>query len=121
MDNRESMFPDRRAIRELLSGRYSVSLLLRTPPPPSPLRPLSRLSRLYGLPCSVAFAPGGGGLLQLLSASLSPCRRYHPAGVECRLRQPALLGAAFTLSLWVRPPGLFTFGATCAFACAAAR
>src|SRR5215469_669035 len=42
----------------LLDGHCSVSLLLRTPPPPSPLRPLSRGHRLYDLPCSAAFAGG---------------------------------------------------------------
>jgi hypothetical protein len=82
----------------LLGGHYSASLLLRTPPPPSPLRPTSRVHRLYGLPCSAAFAAGGGGLLQLLGASLSPCCRYHPAGVECRVSQSTTLDAAFTLS-----------------------
>jgi hypothetical protein len=44
--------------------------------------------RLYDLPCSAAFATGGGGLLQLLSASSSPCCRYHPAEVE-KSRRPA--------------------------------
>src|SRR6476660_8337439 len=49
-----------------LSGHYSASSLLRTQPPPSRLRPTSRFRRLYGLPCSDDFAPGRGGLLQLL-------------------------------------------------------
>src|ERR1700716_2973068 len=46
----------------LLRGHYSASLLLRTQPPPSRLRPTSRFRRLYGLPCSDDFAPGRGGL-----------------------------------------------------------
>ena len=46
---------------------------------------------------------------------------YHPAGVENRVSQPTTLDAAFTLQFRARPPGLFTFGATCAFACATAR
>src|ERR1700693_2574153 len=83
----------------LLRGRCSASLLLRTPPPPSPLRSLSRVLRLYGLPCSAAFATGGGGLLQLLNASLSPCCRYHPAEVENRVSQSSMLHAAFALSV----------------------
>src|SRR5246127_5023881 len=62
-----------------LHGRYSPSTLLRTRPPPSRLRPISRLSRLYDLPCSGDFAPGRGGLLQLLGVSLPPCCRFHPA------------------------------------------
>ena len=40
------------------AGHYPASSLLRTPPPPSPLRPLSRDHRLYGLPCSAAFCGG---------------------------------------------------------------
>ena len=36
------------------------------------------VSRLYGLPCSADFSPGRGGFLQLLSTSLSPCRRLPP-------------------------------------------
>jgi hypothetical protein len=58
-----------------LRGHYPASQLLRTRPTPSRLRPLSRCPRLYGLPCSADFATGRGGSLQLLSASLSPCRR----------------------------------------------
>src|SRR3954466_16062966 len=56
----------------LLHGRYSASSLIRTYPPPSRLRPISRLCRLYDLPCSVDFSPGRGGLLQLLGMSLPP-------------------------------------------------
>jgi hypothetical protein len=96
----------------LLGGHYSASSLVRTPPPPSPLRPTSRVLRLYGLPCSGVFAPGGGGLLQLRSASLSPCCRYHPAGVEYRASQPTTLHAAFTLRKRARPPVLPPFGAS---------
>ena len=66
----------------LLRGRYSASQLLRTHPPPSRRRSISRLSRLYDLPCSGDFAPGRGGLLQLLGMSLSPCCRFHPAEVQ---------------------------------------
>src|SRR5271166_3746931 len=66
----------------LLHGYYSASPLLRTRPPPSRLRSTSRLCRLYDLPCSGDFAPGRGGLLQLLGMSLSPCCRFHPAEVK---------------------------------------
>src|SRR5207244_6251971 len=68
-----------------LHGHYSPSSLLRTQPPPSRLRPTSRFRRLYGLPCSDDFAPGRGGLLQLLGMSLSPCCRSHPPKVSSRL------------------------------------
>ena len=66
----------------MLRGRYSASQLLRTHPPPSRRRSISRLSRLYDLPCSGDFAPVRGGLLQLLGMSLSPCCRFHPAEVQ---------------------------------------
>ena len=82
----------------LLHGHYSASPLLRTRPPPSRLRSTSRLRRLYDLPCSGDFAPGRGGLLQLLGMSLPPCCRFHPAevreprrsdfGSPCCLRPP---------------------------------
>ena len=57
-----------------------------THPPPSRRRSISRLSRLYDLPCSGDFSPGRGRLLQLLGMSLSPCCRFHPAEVmvPCR-------------------------------------
>ena len=87
----------------LLRGHYSASSLLRTHPPPSRRRSISRLSRLYDLPCSGDFSPGRGGLLQLLGMSLSPCCRFHPAeikmphrsdfGIPCCLR-PSVAGSA---------------------------
>ena len=87
----------------LLRGRYSASSLIRTLPPPSRRRSISRLSRLYDLPCSGDFSPGRGGLLQLLGMSLSPCCRFHPAevvvpcrsdfGTPCCLR-PTVAGSA---------------------------
>ena len=79
----------------LLHGRYPVSTLLRTQPPPSRLRPTSRGHRLYELPCSNDFSMGRGRLLQLLSVSLSPCCPYHPAGVDRRISQIATNNAAF--------------------------
>jgi hypothetical protein len=80
----------------LLHGHYPASALLRTPPPPSRLQPLSQGPWLYGLPCSDIFMPGRGGLLQLLSVSLSSCGRSHPAGVDRRVSQTATSHAAFT-------------------------
>ena len=65
----------------LLGRHYSASSLIRTHPPPSRLRSISRLSRLYDLPCSDDFSSGRGGLLQLLGMSLPPCCRFHPAEV----------------------------------------
>src|SRR5215471_8686585 len=77
-----------------LHGSYSASSLLRTQPPASRLRPLSRRDRLYDLPCSADFSMGRGGLLQLLSMSLSPCCRIPPRRGEVaasfRFRLPML-------------------------------
>src|SRR5580698_4336124 len=87
----------------LLRGHCSASSLIRTHPPPSRLRSISRLRRLYDLPCSGDFSPGRGRLLQLLGLSLSPCCRFHPAevmvpcrsdfGTPCCLR-PTVAGSA---------------------------
>src|SRR6202048_1462514 len=68
--------------------------------------------RLYGLPCSDDFAPGRGGLLQLLSMSLSPCCRFHPAEVNIRIGQSSAAHAAFALRLKARPSGILIFEAT---------
>ena len=95
-----------------LRGRYSASPLVRTHPPPSRLRPTSRVRRLYGLPCSGDFAPGRGGLLQLLGMSLSPCCRFHPAKVSSRVGQISAVHVAFALPLRARPLEILTFEAT---------
>src|SRR5271166_3373123 len=95
-----------------LHRHCSASLLLRTHPPPSRLRPPSRFSRLYGLPCSGNFSPGRGGLLQLLSMSLSPCCRFHPAEVTSRIGQCSAGHSAFAPTWEARPSGIRTFEAT---------
>src|SRR6478736_7495948 len=95
-----------------LHGHYSASSLVRTHPPPSRLRPTSRFRRLYGLPCSDDFAPGRGGLLQLLGMSLSPCCRFHPAEMSSRVGQCSAAHAAFALWMRVRLPDLVLFEAT---------
>ena len=104
-----------------LRGHCSASSLLRTRPPPSRRRSISRLSRLYDLPCSSDFSPGRGGLLQLLGMSLSPCCRFHPAeikmphrsdfGIPCCLR-PSFAGSA---------PGFICFRGHFAFTLITAR
>ena len=76
------------------------------------LRPTSRGCRLYGLPCSGDFSPGRGGFLQLLSMSLSPCCRFHPAKVSSRVGQISAVHVAFALRLQARPSGTLTFEAT---------
>ncbi len=104
-----------------LHGRYPASPLLRTQPPPSRLRPISRCLRLYGLPGSTDFSMGRGRFLQLLGMPLSPCRPYHPAGVTCRDSQVATAHIAFARRQRARPPELQIFGATSGFTCVAAR
>ena len=96
----------------MLHSRYAASLLIRTHPPPSRLRPISRFSRLYGLPCSDDFAPGRGGFLQLLGMSLSPCCRFYPAEVNSRISQSSAAHIAFAIPLVARPSVIFTFEAT---------
>src|SRR6516164_608666 len=96
-----------------LRGSYSASSLLRTHPPPSRLRSTSRLGRLYDLPCSGDFAPGRGGLRQLLGMSSSPCCRFHPAEVACRIGQISAPHSAFALRKWARPSDLAFRGHIC--------
>ncbi len=88
-----------------LHGHYPASSLLRARPPPSRLRPTSRVCRLYGLPGSADFATGRGGFLQLLDMSWSPCCRSHPAGEVRRASQLATNPAAFAPNPRARPPG----------------
>src|SRR6516225_937681 len=95
-----------------LHGHYSASSLVRTHPPPSRLRPTSQCRRLYGLPCSGDFSSGRGGFLQLLSMSLSPCCRFHPAEVNSRIGQSSASHSAFALRMQARPSGILTFEAT---------
>jgi hypothetical protein len=60
----------------------------------------------YTVPCSADFAAGRGGLLQLLSASLSSCCRYYPARVSHRISQIAACHAALAPLSRARPLGL---------------
>ena len=68
-------------------GRFPPPALPGFPGTTSPSATLSPVSRFPGAAgytaylCSADFSTGRGGLLQLLSASSSPYRRYHPAGV----------------------------------------
>ena len=89
-----------------LHDHYAASQLLPAPPPPSRLPPFSWVHQLYGFLASAIFMTGRGGLLQLLDVSLSPCCPYHPAGVSCRLGQPAPCHAAFAPNERARPPDL---------------
>src|SRR4029077_6740027 len=79
----------------LLHRHCSASSLIRTHPPPSRLRSISRLSRLYDLPCSGDFSPGRRGFLQLLGVSLPPCCRFHPA--EAKVPHRSDFGAPYCL------------------------
>jgi hypothetical protein len=66
----------------LLLRHYSDSSLLQAHPPPSCHSPISQRLLVIGSVFSGNFLPGQVGLLQLLSMSLLPCCRYHPAGIE---------------------------------------
>jgi hypothetical protein len=74
-----------------LQRHYPPSSLLRTPPPPSRFRSLSRVHRLYDLPGSIDFAMARGRLLQLLDLpcvtvlSLPPRRSVLRHRSECRM------------------------------------
>jgi hypothetical protein len=61
------------------------------------LEPLEKLARRF---------------LQLLSMSLSPCCRFHPAEVSIRIGQSSAAHAAFALRLKARPSGILIFEAT---------
>jgi hypothetical protein len=103
-----------------LPGHSPASSLLRTPPSPSRLRLISRWTGYTTSLASADFAAGRGGSLPLLSVSLSPCCRSHPAGVVRRVSQAATAHAAFTFPVAGSASGAITFGATYAFACATA-
>jgi len=96
-----------------LPGHCPSSSLLRTHPPPSRRPSLSRWKPVIGRTCSSDFSLGRGGFLQLLDMPLPPCCPYHPAGVSCRLGQPASGHAAFAPKQRARPPESFFFEATC--------
>ena len=49
---------------------------------------------------------GLGGFLQLLSMSLSPCCRFHPAEVSSRVSQSSAVHSAFAIRLQARPSEL---------------
>src|ERR1700730_537095 len=98
-------------------GSFAPRTLLRFAATMNPSATLSSSANFPGspviwLPCSADFSTGRGGLLQLLSMSLSSCCRYRPARVSCRISQIATIHAAFTPRLGVRPLGLFTFEVT---------
>src|SRR5207247_10275159 len=82
-----------------LHGHYPASALLRTHPSPSRLRLISRWTGYPTYLASADFAAGRGGLLQLLSVSLSPCCRSHPAEVVRRVSQSATAHAAFAFTV----------------------
>ena len=86
-----------------LRGHYPASPLLRASPPPFRLRSLSRLHRLYDLPCSADFSAGRRRFLQLLDMPLPSCCPYHPAEVTRRVCQSAPCHAAFARPQRARP------------------
>ncbi len=77
--------PTGQSARAGLSPARSSTSFTAPPQPPSRRSPFSRFAG-YTVPCSVDFATGRGGLLQLLSASLPSCCRCNPARVVLPLR-----------------------------------
>ena len=76
--------------------------------------PLPGVSGYTAYFATADFAAGREGLLQLCVTSLSPCCRFHPAGVTYRLSQITVRHALFALALRARPPEQ-CFGATSVF------
>jgi hypothetical protein len=104
-------------------AQRALPRVLATTGPSSTLSPSVDFlgDQLYDLPSSVDFSTGRGGLLQLLDAFLSSCRRFHPAGASVRASQHAAARAAFALTVAGSASGAITFGATCAFTFVTAR
>ena len=96
-------------------------LATKTHPPPSRLRSISRFSRLYDLPCSGDFAPGRGGLRQLLGMPLLPCCRFHPAEVEMPHRSDFGTPCCLHPTVAGSPSDPLTFEATSTFTVVTAR
>src|SRR5205807_10157097 len=83
-------------------GPFAPRTLLRVLATPDPAATLSSsadfpVSPVIRPTLPADFAPGRGGLLQLLSMSLSPSRRFHPAEVNSRIGQCSAAHAAFAL------------------------
>ena len=103
-----------------LHRHYPASSLLRTPPPPSHLRSISR-----GSGYTTYLAPPFSRWDEEGFSSCLACPRPHAvaptppewSAASARVRRPMLPSPS---RLQARPPGLLTFGATCAFACATA-
>src|ERR1700694_1238614 len=73
-------------------GSFAPRTLLRFVATMNPSETFSSSTDFLGapvirLPCSADFATGRGGFLQLLSASLPSCCRFHPARVNRRFSQ----------------------------------
>src|SRR5262245_9537707 len=78
-----------------LHEHYPASSLLRTRPPPSRRRTISRDHRLYTRPDSADFAARRGGFLQLLDAVCHRAVAPSPAGACRRVSQTATASVAF--------------------------
>src|SRR6266700_7985978 len=83
-------------------GSFAPRTLLRFATTMTPSETLSPSTGFLGapvirLPCSADFATGRGGFLQLLSASLPSCCRFHPARVDRRFSQvrPSMLPSPY--------------------------
>src|SRR5215211_39183 len=103
-----------------LHGHYPASALLRPPPPPSHLQSISR-----GTGYTTYLAPLVSQWDEEGFSSCSACPCFHAvaptppewSAASASVRRPMLPSPS---RLQARPLGLFTFGATDAFACATA-
>ena len=104
-----------------LHGHYPASSLLRAHPPPSRLRPTSRVAGYTAYPAPPLSRRDEEGFS---SCSACPCHRAvattppERVAASVRLRRSVLPSPS---RLRARPPGLLTFGATCAFTLVTAR
>ena len=105
----------------MLHGRYSASTLVRTHPPPSRRRSISRWSRLYDRPSPAISRRDEEGFSSCLACSCRRAVASTPPRWDCRIGQISAPHAAFALRLWARPSDPLTFEAACTFTFVTAR
>src|SRR6202008_3335769 len=92
----QGLFAPRALLRFLATTDPADSLSSSTDFPVSPV---------IRFPCSADFTTGRGGLLQLLSMTLSPCCPYQPRRSVCAASVLASHHTAFAPNVWARPSG----------------
>ena len=100
-----------------LHERYLASSLLRTHPPPSHLRFISRLSVIEPTLLQRISSWDEQGFSSCLVCPKVACHHYHPAEVFIRFGPFSYEHVVFALRLRARPSRLITFEATYVFVC----